>query len=180
VFARDRSLASIEMRKVAIRISALLLAAMFVASCLAAFRSPTPDIPKGWVKIDLGRFSFYAPPDTRNQNVRGIDSVVWQFRNRNMTLNLDYGMYSNDLEPYGDETETERHTEWVRIDGKSAKIVTLRKDSTNPGDKDPKYVAGVYFPEANGPKTKLTFWVDCVDVPTRDSAKNIFLSIRFK
>jgi len=36
------------------------------------------------------------------------------------------------------------------------------------------------FPEAVGPRTKLTFWVDCVDVPTRDSAKNIFLSIRFK
>jgi hypothetical protein len=153
---------------------------MFVASCLGAFRTPTPDIPKDWVKIDLDRFSFYAPPDMRNQNLRGIDSAVWQFRNRNMTLNLDYGMYSDDLEPYGGETESERHAEWVRIDGKSAKIVTLRKNSAIPGDEDRKYSAAVYFPDANGPKTKLTFSADCVDAATRDSAKNILVSIRFK
>lgn len=165
------------MRIIKTRISTLIIAGVLVASCLAVVRSPKQDIPKGWVKIDLASFSFYAPPDIRNQKVRGIDSAVWQFRNRNMTLNLDYGMYSDNLESYKDESEY--HAEWVRIDGKSAKVVTLR-NSTDASNKNRKYAAGVYFPEVSGPTTKLTVWAECVDVATRDSAKNIFFSIRFK
>src|SRR2546427_10407959 len=114
----------------------------------------------------------------RNQNARGTDSAVWEFRNRQMTLNLDYGMYSNDLEFYAGQPEY--HTEWVRIDGKRAKIATLRMNDADSWDKDRKYVAAVYFPEVNGRATKLTFWADCIYPATRDSAKNIFLSIRFK
>ena len=127
------------------------------------------------MKVDLGDFSFYAPPDMKNQNVRGIDSAVWQFRNSSMTLDLDYGMYSNDLKSYADQPEYQAW--WILIDGKEAKVATLRMDD----DRGRKYVAAVHFPDVSGRGgTRLTAWARCRDRATQQSAKNIFLSIKLQ
>jgi len=178
------------MRRLIIRLSiGILTFAIFLSVTAWLFLShsqvakpPPTTIPDGWNKIELGDFSFYAPPDMKNRNVRGIDSAVWEFRNHSMTLNLDYGMYSNDLKSYVDQPEY--RAEWLGIDGKKAVIATLRmrdKDMAASPEKDRKYIAAVYFPDVNsGEKTKLTFWASCVDSATQESAKRIFLSIKFK
>lgn len=147
-----------------------------------AFTSAQSLIPDGWTKIDLDSFSFFAPSDLKNQKVRGIDSTVWKFRNREMTLDLDYGRYSNDLQFYADQPDY--HTEWLRIDGKKAKIASWRMSDAYLADCPKKgrgYVAAVYFPDLGGSgTTKLTFWASCIDSATRDSARKVFLSVRFR
>jgi hypothetical protein len=149
----------------------LSVASWFFLSHSQVAKPPQTTIPDGWKKIELKAFSFYAPPDMKNQNVRGIDSAVWEFRNRRMTVNLDYGMYSDDLEFHKDQPEY--RTEWLRIDGKKAKVATLRMSNN--------YIAAIYFPEvSDGGGTKLTFWASCVDSAMQESAKKIFLSIKFR
>ena len=155
----------------------LLFVVVLVVSCPVALSSSSAQVPKEWKKIDLTSFSFYAPPDLRDQKVRGIDSSVWEFRNRTMTLRLDYGMYSDSLESYSNQADYQ--IEWVRIDEKPAKIVTLRLNAGVGRDKGRTYAAAVYFPGASG-ETKLSFLACCIDAATRDSAKKVFLSIRFK
>jgi hypothetical protein len=143
--------------------------------------TPPVTIPDNWKKIDLDAFSFYAPPDLKNQNVHGIDSAVWEFRTSSMTLNIDYGMYSNDLKFYEDQPEYQ--AKWYLIGGKSAKVATLRLSDEYAADhlhKDQKYVAAVYFPDVASSGTKLTFWAECVDTTTQESAKKILQSIKFK
>ena len=155
-----------------------MFAVVLGVSCVASLRSQTSQIPSDWVKTDVDFFSFYAPPDMRNKNAGGTDSAFWEFRNRAMTLRVDYGMYSDNLESYSDRAEY--HGEWIRIDGKNAKVVTLRTNDAEGPDKDRKYATAVYFPQTVGSATKLIIWAHCVDVATRDSARKIFLSIRFK
>ena len=143
---------------------------------------PPVTIPEGWKRIDLNDFSFYAPPDMKNQNVRGIDSAVWEFRNRALNLNIDYGMYSNDLKSY--ENQPEYKAEWLYIDGKKAKVATFRmsdEDTAGSPLKDLKYVSAVYFPDVGGGgDTKLTFWANCISPAAQGSARTIFLSLKFK
>src|SRR5262245_23465567 len=95
-------------------------------------KSPQPIIPNGWKRLELDDFSFYIPPDLEDQKARGIDSAVWEFRNHAMSLSIDYGMYSNDLEFYKDQPDY--HAEWLRIDGKKAKVATLRMSDKYPAD----------------------------------------------
>jgi hypothetical protein len=136
-------------------------------------------IPDGWKRIDLKAFSFYAPPDMKDQHARGIDSAVWRFRNRSITLDLDFGLYSNDLTFYSDQPEY--RAEWTEIGGKKARIATLRmrdESLANSLEKDRNYVATVYFPDVHG--ARLTFWANCVDAAAQESAKKIFLTIKFK
>jgi hypothetical protein len=111
----------------------------------------------------------------KHQQVQGIDSAVWEFRNQEMTLSLDYGRYSNDLQYYSNQPEY--HAEWLRIAGRKAKLATFRLGDESIADsreKDREFVAAVYFPEVSGSgETKLTFWPNTVDVATQESAKKI-------
>jgi hypothetical protein len=157
----------------------LFLVAFFPATWISGHsqtsKPSNATVAKGWKKVDLGDFSFYAPPDMKNQNVRGIDSAVWQFRNSSMTLDLDYGMHSNNLKSHADQPEYQE--EWFLIDGKQAKVATLRMDD----NRGRKYVAAVHFPDVSGGGgTRLTAFASCRDRATQQSAKSIFLSIKWQ
>jgi len=72
----------------------------------------------------------------------------------------------------------------VSIGGKKAKLVTSRLTDeylrTRPEPRL-KHVAAVYFPEVPGDKNStLTGWANCADPATQESAKKMFLSIKFK
>jgi hypothetical protein len=177
------------MRNIAFRLFTGLFSFALVlssAGCLSQAQAPIPDapqpiIPDNWKVIELDYFSFYAPPDMKDQKAQGIDSQVWSFRNSSMTFEIDFGRYSNDLEGY--KKQPEYQANWVRINGRKAKLVTLRwsdEEIDGETEKDRKYSAAVFFPAKIEGGSKLTFYVDCVDPAAQEAAKNILLSIKFK
>lgn len=130
-------------------------------------------LPDNWKYINADNsFGFYVPPDMKKDEVQGIDSYVGKFHNNGLELSFDYGIYSDPLE-YSKEPDYKEV--WVKIDGKSAKIVTFHKPS---GYKDFSDVAAVHFPQI-GKETKLTMWVYCKSPDEQQVAKTIFSSIQF-
>ena len=76
---------------------------------------------KDWQTVNInGEFTFEIPSDMKEVKVQGIDSFVKKYENAAMTVSLNYGAFSDPLEyasmpGYGEE--------WVKIDGKEAKMV---------------------------------------------------------
>jgi hypothetical protein len=135
--------------------------------------------PEGWKRIDAqGRFSFYIPPEMKRIDVHGIDSYVEKYSSDTMTLDFDYGQYSNPLDNEGEE---DYRSEVVEIDGRKARLVTLTLTGENLGY---KYYAGLYFPdvdplERRTPKPGLTVGVSSKSKADQERAKKIFSTIRF-
>lgn len=124
------------MRRVIFRLSigtltfglGISIAAWFFPSHSQVSTPSKVDVPHGWKKVELSDFSFYVPPDMKERDVRGIDSEVREYRNRNMRLGIDYGMYSNDLKSYA--ARPEYKSESVSIDGEKAKVATYRSSKS--------------------------------------------------
>ncbi len=90
----------------------------------------TKQIPANWQTIRVDAlFSFRAPPDLKEVDVQGIDSLVGEFVGPTLTLSYDYGRFSNSL------SEEEFDGNWTIIDGFRARIA--RRGN----------YCGVHFPE---------------------------------
>lgn len=166
--------------KILLLIAALLVGLAFVTG-RSILKSPAQqETPKDWRTHDLGPFSFQAPADFSGGQDQGIDSAVWSFRNENIRLELDYGVYSNDLQIYGDKPEY--HESWVVIHGKKAKLCTFRlsDSSATPATEKKPFIAAVYFPDTGSPSQKLTLWASTDSPAAQEKAKLILNSVRFK
>ena len=95
-----------------------------------------------WSKINEFYFEFYLPSTFKKIEVHGEDSYVDKYQSRTITLNFDYGKYSNPLEkPLG----AHEHQEWVEeINGRKAKIVTYKKSNT-------EFVISIHFAKGGRP-----------------------------
>ena len=154
-------------------------ASLFSQSRLQA--APPIKIPTSWSRVNLDYFAFYGPADLKDQHARGIDSAVWYFRNDRMTLAFDYGWYSNDLKDSANEPQYRE--KWFIVDGKKAKVATLRMNEQslgNSSEKDRPYITAVYFPVVRRGGVKLSVWAYCIDSNTQEEAKTVLLSIKFK
>jgi len=95
----------------------LSLALTVVAQTQTAPAAPEK-IPNDWKLFQASaRFSFWGPPDLKEENVQGIDSYVGQFVSPKMILTFDYGMYSNPL------NDPKYKREATTVDGKEAFLV---------------------------------------------------------
>jgi len=139
-----------------------------------------PIIPSDWKRIELSRFFFYVPPNIDRQFMHSVDSEVWHAEYSTMRLACDYGEYSTDLHAYANQPEY--NAEWYLIGGKAAKVETLHitNRATDWLDKDRGYHASVYFPDVGNGRAKLDCRADSMDSSVRETAKTVFLSIRFK
>ena len=163
------------------RITMLLL---LVTGCLnwlgVAAMAQTPEPPTlkpGWKPIDAGgRFSFHLPEDMQPQNVHGIDSYVGEYRNKNLRVTFDYGLYSNSLDTLSSQPE---YKEFNRvIGGRKAKIVYYRATDAAA---EYKYYAAVYFPAAPSHRaSNLNLSAEFNDKHEWETAQTIFESIRFR
>jgi len=157
----------------------LLVAALIVASftpSLAQQPGP-PTLKPGWKPIDAGgRFSFHLPEDMQPQNVHGIDSYVGEYRNKNLRVTFDYGLYSNSLDALASQPE---YKEFNRvIGGRKAKIVYYRATDAAA---EYKYYAAVYFPAAPSNRaSNLNLSAEFNDKNEWETAQTIFESIRFR
>ncbi len=147
-----------------------------------AIRHDSIDIPRNWKKVELGHFSFSIPPDMRDEEVKGIDSAVWQYRSGGMMLMIDYGMYSNSIESY--KGQPDYREEWFLIGGRRAKICTFQLDESHMNteeDRNFPFISAAYFPEVGeGSAAKLSMWVSANGAVEQESAKKIFQSVEFK
>jgi hypothetical protein len=89
---------------------------------------------EGWTTADVGGFAIALPPGWEYRPSQGIDSLVGDFVGDGVTLNFDYGWYSNSLAEDSDPAYVVTHE---IIDGIRAKMV-VPGSATNG-------TTGVYF-----------------------------------
>ena len=128
--------------------------------------SQVPAIPSDWITVTVPQeaFEFKAPPDLKNLPVQGKDSLVRKYESPSMILSYDYGWYSS---PLADEKQPEYSSKLVKIDGKTAKVVTYEG------------VAAVHFPKVKD-KNRLTVYVSLKKREAQATALQLFRTIRFK
>jgi hypothetical protein len=159
--------------------------------------SKIKEIPKDWQKIDTDFFSFSIPPTIKENDVEGIDSQVMQFENAEITLDLDFGMYSTDVEfstRYFESEKTlvtidERTTALVKYDANkplSSPTGAVNADgSTKFGKVEKNFVIGVNFQRERGLTSPdfpfdASFIARCKTLEAQETAKKILYSIKFK
>ena len=128
--------------------------------------SKVPAIPSDWITVKAPgeAFEFKVPPDLKNVSVKGADSLVGKYESPSMLLSYDYGWYSS---PLADEKQPEYSSKLVKIDGKTAKVVTYEG------------VAAVHFPKVKD-KNRLTVYVSLKKREAQATALQLFRTIRFK
>ena len=104
----------------------------------------TSRTPENWQLVDANSFTISLPPSWKFNTLQGIDSYVAEFVGDGVTLNFDYGWYSN---PLADESDSRYVVTYETIDGKKAKIV-VPKDIGNG-------TTGVYFEDVGDGMSRL-------------------------
>ena len=121
----------------------------------------------GWLKLEAGAFSLYAPAGWEFREKLGVDSYVGEFSGDGIVLKFDYGRYSNDLR---DAVELKYVVTEEKIGGHKAKIVYPR--TSGPG------ITGIYFSKIVG-SDKLCLWGQDLTESQRELALKIFKTIQF-
>lgn len=129
----------------------------------------------GWKRVSVCQIHFLIPKALKTQNVKGIDSCVAEFRNGNIRLAIDYGLYGGEYKH--DSTTFDFKEESTEIDGKKAQLVTFkdRPDSR-------KLVAGLYvliYEASDKMKISLNMTINLKSREYLEIAKRIFSSVRF-
>jgi hypothetical protein len=156
-------------------------------------RQPTPAPParqkvetsrkvEAWRKVETEQFSFSIPASMKEYPVRAYDSSVWRYADEKITLEVQYGLYPDDLEFFSTQPDFRKET--VTIDGLKAKQITFRMDEslashyTGVG----KYVAAIYFPDLanDGSEDEMNAQANCESTAEQQVVKEIFASIKFK
>ena len=162
----------------------LLLIPILIVSCnsipLQTSKSSPSELKPGWKSVEAGgSFSFHLPSTMREQKVQGIDSYVGQYRNNNLQVSFDYGMYSAPMDKYSNEAEYKEIKK--KIGGLDAVVIFFRQ--TTPASKH-RYFAGVHFSHVGGDRntgiTRLTLHADFDRESDWETVQTIFESIRFK
>jgi hypothetical protein len=102
----------------------LLLFSVAMVACVSfSLAQEKSDVPNGWNRINICRISFYAPPDIKKSDMRGADSCVAQFANKDIALYLDYGVYGGPATALGSELEWKQES--LSVGGKDAQLTTF-------------------------------------------------------
>jgi hypothetical protein len=156
------------------RIGLLALAAILLASeslsmvgC-STISNKTDASASGWLKVEAGAFSIYAPPGWKFHQRQGIDSFVGEFAGDGIVLSFDFGPYSNPLDEAREPTYVVTHE---TIGGHKEKIVS----PSVPGHG----ITGIYFPEITG-WNKLCLYGQNLTDTQQKLALRIFRTIRFR
>lgn len=126
-----------------------------------------------WKLIENPYFSFLLPPQFTKLDTRGIDSFVERYTDGRMTIEFDYGSWSNNFNSWDDSTKFEL----LKIDGRDAKIGTAEQSFGRKNTFSTQvYFASVY-PGKDGPR--LSMFASCADKTDIETAHQIFKRIRF-
>lgn len=149
---------------------------MFLMSqSLNATNLPLAMAQNNWQEINLQHFSFSVPYGMKPVEAKGIDSAIWKYANKAISLTIELGLYSGKPSVYAKEPDYRE--EETRIDGRRATICFFRDSEV--GSEDQPYVAALYFSNVDGKATKLSFFVVSNSPKGQEIAKRIFLSVKF-
>jgi hypothetical protein len=121
----------------------------------------------GWLKLDAGAFSLYAPAGWEFHKKQGVDTYVGEFSGDGIVLRFDYGMYSDDLR---DALEPKYVITQEKIGGRNSKIVYPRTSTQG--------VTGIYFSKVVG-ENRLCLWAQDLPESQRGLALKVFRTILF-
>jgi hypothetical protein len=155
-----------------------ILASAFILVVSLPACGPRPEpvsVPATWKHIDVGPFSFWAPPDLSKAPLPGVpfDSYVGDFQGKGIVLSFDYGLYSSPLQAPGDDLRW--HNEL--IGGRAARMVSYT--AAPKGEFPyPNFVA-VNFPQTGRAHMRLTMYASCGGMSSCRDSEDIFRTIRF-
>ncbi|SRR6266404_7191626 len=124
-------------------------------------------VDAGWLKLEAGAFSVYAPDGWEFHKKQGIDSYVGEFVGNGIVLKFDYGEYSN---PLDEAREPKYVVARENVGGHKSRMVYPRA----PGNG----ITGIYFSKVPG-SNRLCLWGQDLTESQRDLALKIFRTIRF-
>ena len=103
-----------------VQLAALLLGTLFTASLAQAPAASRPaGVPKDWILFTArSAFSFWGPPDMKEEKVQGEDSYVGKYVSPTMEVSFDYGIYSGEYS--GDKAKVEQ----ITLDDRKATLAT--------------------------------------------------------
>lgn len=161
-------------------ITILFLLVLILPGCKSMAQNITKaeasTLRQGWDIINAhGKFIFSIPQNMQKQDTHGIDSYVEEYRNKNMRVSFDYGIYSDPLDGYSMEPEYKEIKEV--ISGREVKIVYFKPTSFA---SEYKYYAGVHFPAVKEDGSRLTMMVEFNDEKDHETARTIFETIYFE
>jgi hypothetical protein len=154
-----------ETRDILKQITLFVFGVILVGCSSIPRRVETPN--NGWLKVEAGAFSIYAPPGWEFHRKQGIDSYVGEFTGSGVVLEFDYGLYSSPLDEAVEPKYVVAHD---TIGGYGAKVVCPR----TPGHG----VTGVYFPKIAS-SNKLCLWGQDLTDTQQELALKIFRTVRF-
>jgi hypothetical protein len=132
------------------------------------------DVPEGWSRVEVaGEFSLALPPKLKAVPTAGADSLVHRFRGEGLTISIDYGRYSN---PLTNLSGNDLVRNVVRVDGRSAELVTLEETDESAGL---VYTAALHVPEVGRPRVKFTLVAQAASEEARDRGVLVAMSLRF-
>jgi len=131
----------------------------------AQCKAQTP--PAGWLKLDAGPFSIFAPSGWEFHQLVAVDSYVGEFVGDGVVLRFDFGGYPN---PLKEEKKPVYVVVHESIGGFRAKIVS----PTVPGNG----LTAIYFRNVGGANA-LCFWGQDLTSVQQELALKIFDTIRF-
>jgi hypothetical protein len=164
-------------------LSALFLCLTAPLTYVLLVRSQTPQpapAPTASRRIETKHFRFSIPADMKERPVHGIDLSVWKYSNEKITLDVQYGLYPDDLKSYSEQPDYQQAA--IKINGFEAIQVTFRLDESLAAHFSGlgRHVAAVHFPNlANGYGTQVTMWANCASAAEQQVAKDIFSTIEF-
>lgn len=158
--------------------SLTLISTLFLTTCYGHITEDDSRKSSDLKEIRICGLIFLVPRNMKDSHVRGIDSCVGSFESDDVSLSLDYGVYSG-------VTRDERYTDFneseIRIDGKKGRLWTYRNPRM---ELSRNWVACIYVVVAprdkNWPETALNMFVTVRNQQSLNIAKNIFQSIRFE
>ena len=154
-----------ESRAILKRITLFVFGVILFGCSSVPKRVETPN--NGWLKVEAGAFSVYAPPGWAFHQKQGIDSYVGEFTGSGVILKFDYGLYSS---PLDEAVEPKYMVAHETIGGYGAKVVCPRV----PGHG----VTGVYFPKIPS-SNKLCLWGQNLSDTQQELVLKIFRTVRF-
>lgn len=141
---------------------------------MACMPRPQPEfrlmpVPTGWMEVELAHFVFWLPPGVEETELRGIDSLIRQYRNEDLEVNLDYGPHASDLREF--ELGADGAIEWVRVEGHRARVLSAAVDG--------RFVDAIHYPNAGPADEGLTMVIFSDTTEARVQAEAILRSLRF-
>jgi hypothetical protein len=132
-------------------------------------------MPKNWKEVNFeDEFTFSVPVGVSEVDAQGIDSSIGVWKGEDVTIRVDYGLFSDPLTSYSGRPNYEHLAE--EIDGRAASIIGFDQSDGN------RFVAVHFYDLAergHAKLRKLTMVVEASQKVGRELSLEIIRSIRF-